>query len=210
MTLAPGIAFLAPCLPSLLLPLVVVYVAQRLLWTAFDIALPPWLLAITYLACWPVIISGWAQWSFFRAARKTADAGAVLPPTVKSRLPFAFDIIARVAKDRKLHWNGAGFLVVSSLQFAHTICEGFRLMEWTEQYGFTFNVRVLMQNRVSVLHVAQMFWYERAFSRCSRSSQNTSRQVLRWSRDHNLAHALVSPEPQRILATDFSNFQKGT
>lgn len=106
MTIPPGIAFLVPRLPFLLVPPVVVYIVDRLLKANIEVALPHWALLSAYVLCWPIAIVGHAQWIQIQVSRKAAAAGAVLVPLVGSKDPLGVDILRQGVKDWATHYNG--------------------------------------------------------------------------------------------------------
>lgn len=149
MPIPPGIAFLVPRLPYLLAPPLAVYATGWLLKTHVDIVLPTCTLAIAYIFSWPAALILSECWYQILIARRAAAAGAVMPPTLKTEKPLGIDLVKQVMKDRDNHSNGTcssrGFSMLPSYL---SRCLGYRVTEWCMDYGFTFNARVLLQDRV--------------------------------------------------------------
>lgn len=108
MAIPLGIAFLVPRLPYLLIPSLVVYVAGRALRSYANIAVPAWLLFVTYIFSWPIALVAYARWLQWRLARKAAANGAVLMPLIESKDPFGLglDIMRKVDRDRDRRCGG--------------------------------------------------------------------------------------------------------
>lgn len=106
MAVPPGIAFLAPRLPYMLLPPAVVYIAARALALFVHINLPSWVLISAYIFSWPITIVTNVHWHQHRAKANAAAAGAVLPPTIESKVPLGFDLMRQAARDWEAHYNG--------------------------------------------------------------------------------------------------------
>lgn len=151
MTIPPGIAFLAPTLPYLLVPPALVYLADRLLRSAVDVTLPSLVLFAAYVVSLPLAIVTNTYWYQSRVAQRAAAAGAVMPPAIESKKLLGLDILQQSVRDWDSHYNGTESFVESFRDLPDQICTGYRFMEWVSEYGFTYNLRALLQDRVSAI-----------------------------------------------------------
>jgi hypothetical protein len=110
--LPPGIAFLAPRLPFLFAPPVLVLLVCRLAQHSFDIAVPIGALVFLVVLSWPLVFVAHNSWSQWRIQRKAAAVGAVVPAMVDHKLPGAFDLIQQFVADRKNRFLSRSSLAV--------------------------------------------------------------------------------------------------
>jgi hypothetical protein len=107
MPLPPGIEFLAPRLPALAAPPVLVLLAHRLAQSCLGgTSVPRGILFLFIVLSWPLAFVANVFWSQWRTRRKAAAAGAVVPPMVDHKLPGAFDLIQQFASDRENKFLG--------------------------------------------------------------------------------------------------------
>lgn len=111
MPIPPGIVFLAPRVPYLLVPPAAVYVVDRLLKLHANVAVPSWVLAAAYIVSWPAAVALIDYWYTTTVARRAAATGAVMPPKIKSTRFLGLDIMQQMAKDRASHWSGTECLL---------------------------------------------------------------------------------------------------
>lgn len=109
MTIPPGIAFLAPTVPYLLIPPALVYVADRLLRSAVDVTVPSLVLFVAYVMSLPLAIATKTYWHQSRIAQRAAAAGAVMPPPIESKKIAGLDVMLQAVKDWDTHYNGADY-----------------------------------------------------------------------------------------------------
>ncbi|KAF8075954.1 cytochrome P450 monooxygenase pc-3 [Lyophyllum atratum] len=125
----PGITYLANRLPSLLLPLIVVYVANRLLQTYLTIHLPLSVITVTAILSIPVALVLKSSYTDLDDRRRAAAQGAVLPPRIYDKWPAGIGLLLQSINNLKTGYPGENF------------------NEWAKFYGNTFNVRILSENR---------------------------------------------------------------
>ncbi|GJE94254.1 cytochrome P450 [Phanerochaete sordida] len=130
MALPPGLAFLLPNLPLLLAPPAAVYLAAYVAETYFAVGVPGWALALACVLSWPAALAAVVFWYDFKAAREAAARGARLPRQIAAKYPGSVDLMASNNKEVEDH-------VI-----------GYRLSEFARTYGWTFNIRLLFQDRV--------------------------------------------------------------
>nr|BAL05190.1 cytochrome P450 [Phanerodontia chrysosporium] len=152
MALPPGLQYLLPQLPLLLAPPAAVLLAAHAARAFAGTAAPAWALALACVLSWPVALTALVQLRAHRVAREAAARGARLPPAVEARYPGGVDLMRRNNSEVEEH------------------IPGYRLSEFGRQYGWTYNFRMLFQDR------------------------------------------FFTAEPEyikRILATDFTSYEKG-
>ncbi|KAG6830203.1 hypothetical protein H0H92_001790 [Tricholoma furcatifolium] len=130
MPLPPGPAYLANRLPSLVLPLISVYVAQRLLHTFLRIDLPNWAVIVSTILAIPIGLLLKVSYNDFINRRQAAALGAVLPPRVEDKYPAGLGLLIQSIKNLKTGYPGENF------------------DDWSQKYGNTFNLRVLFEDRI--------------------------------------------------------------
>ncbi|GLB33366.1 putative cytochrome p450 [Lyophyllum shimeji] len=127
--MTPGIAYLATSLPTLLPPLIAVYVLTRLLHAYLAIHLPPWAVAIASIFSIPVALLVKVYYKELIDRRRAAAQGAVLPPRIYDKWPAGIGLLLQFTENLKNGYPGENF------------------EEWSKTYGNTFNLRILFENR---------------------------------------------------------------
>ncbi|KAI0089810.1 cytochrome P450 monooxygenase pc-3 [Irpex rosettiformis] len=130
MPLPPGIVYLTPRLPALLVPPVSVLLAGRLLSRRFGVNVPTALRLVLAVLSWPLALALHTFWSKWNNKRKAANSGAIMPPKVEYKLPGGLDLVKQYVRDREDRF----------------LC--YRMMEQMEQYGYTINSSVMFQDRI--------------------------------------------------------------
>ncbi|KAF5387696.1 hypothetical protein D9615_000007 [Tricholomella constricta] len=125
----PGIAYLVNRLPTLLSPLIAVYILNRLLLECLGAHLPLWAVIVPAVLSIPVALLLKVSFVDFIDHRRAAALGAVLPPRVEDKWPAGVGLLLQSIDNLKTGYPGENF------------------NEWAEKYGNTFNVRVLLENR---------------------------------------------------------------
>ncbi|KAL1713598.1 cytochrome P450 [Schizophyllum commune] len=84
----PGVVFILRVFSPLIYPSLVGYGCLRVLENVREVELPGWAVAVTVLLAHPLLWIAQSVLAHIRNRRKAAAAGAVIPPLVRSRLPF--------------------------------------------------------------------------------------------------------------------------
>ncbi|KAJ7677044.1 cytochrome P450 [Mycena polygramma] len=126
MPLPPGIVYLARQLPRILAPPLAVYATKLVAELRFGVILPTSLTTVACLLSGPVVLTVIIQYRDYQIRRQATAHGAVVPPA----LP--------------------GFIGGLNMLFAKTedMYPGEGLAAIGQQYGYTFSVRFLFQNRI--------------------------------------------------------------
>ncbi|KAF8164307.1 cytochrome P450 [Pholiota molesta] len=132
MELPPGPLYLLKLLPYAVLPSATVLAFLRLIEIETGACIPIWSSALAVLAIHPVLFILKRSYSQYADAKAAAANNAFLPPPVKEQLPhFAgLSIMKRMVQELKDGYPGDGFL------------------EWMEEYGPTYQLRLLSDNRM--------------------------------------------------------------
>ncbi|KAF9500217.1 cytochrome P450 [Pleurotus eryngii] len=130
MDVPPIIPYALHRLPRLATPLVVVYIASKVLEIQYRILSPAWLLIILYALSLPATLTLHVNHKSWKDRRDAAALGAELPPLVHDKWMGGF---------------GALKLMVSNFKSGY-IAE--MMTDWSKEYGTTFNVRILFEDRI--------------------------------------------------------------
>ncbi|TFK64703.1 cytochrome P450 monooxygenase pc-3 [Pluteus cervinus] len=128
--LPPGIAWCFSELPFLSIPGAVVFIGSKVLDVYWAVQLPTWQFILALVMSFPLALFLQVSYSDFTNKWAAASHGAVLPPVVRSKLPAGLSVLLG-----SLHNFKHGYL---SDQFS----------EWNEEFGYTYNIRVLFENRM--------------------------------------------------------------
>ncbi|KAI0747481.1 cytochrome P450 [Fomes fomentarius] len=161
LSLSPGPRYLFRQLPTVATPPAVVYLLSYLSREHLRYSPPLWLLIIAYTISCPIAFTLLVQWRLYANARRARSWGALIPPDVHHNWPGGLDVIRWTFQLDK-----TGYLI-----------EG--LQRWSDQYGYTFNFRVMFEDRI--------FTSEPEYIKVLTDVCN----------------------PQTILATDFNSYEKG-
>lgn len=142
--------YLLPKLPQLLAPPAVVYLLAYVARSRFAYGVPPWALALACVLSWPAAFTIAVQWYNFKVARGAAARGARLPPVVKAKYPGSVDLMMLNNRDVEERFLGERVSGGASWFRANRNGPGYRMSEWTKEYGWTYNFRLLFQNRVRI------------------------------------------------------------
>ena len=107
MGLAPGLAFLSLHIPHLVGPPIFVYLASYLAKAVWGFACPAWLLAIAYVASWPLALTASVQYNDWKIEREAAAYGAELPPCIPSQRLGGWDLIKTISETLEKRILGA-------------------------------------------------------------------------------------------------------
>lgn len=151
MELPPGIVFIVYNLPRILLPPALAYSGIRIWDIVFAIPFPEWLRIPLYLFSLPLALTCSVFYADWRDRRQAALHGAVLAPRATSRWPGGLDTLARNVQNFRSGYMGMSKWTICLSSFAHRL-PGEILEEQCKEHGQTVNIRVLFENRVSLLH----------------------------------------------------------
>ncbi|EPQ55858.1 cytochrome P450 [Gloeophyllum trabeum ATCC 11539] len=126
----PGPVYLAYRVPALLVPLCALYVANDIAERAYGLRVSGWLLTLLYVVAIPIYVIVSSRVNEYLDNRAAAAVGAVVPTKLAHRWPLGLDII----KD-------------NITSFKENLPSD-NLLRYTEEYGNTFNFRILGENRV--------------------------------------------------------------
>ncbi|EKM60403.1 uncharacterized protein PHACADRAFT_109856 [Phanerochaete carnosa HHB-10118-sp] len=154
MALPPGLLFLLPKIPQLLVPPVTVCLLAYLARVYFSYAVPAWALAVACILSLPAAFTILVQWYDHKIYREATARGSKLPCAVKCKYLGGVDILTKYTK------------------------------EWAQEYGWTYNFRLLFRNTI---FTAEPEYIKVCHIDC-----------------------LIIVLSQRILATDFQGFEKGS
>ncbi|PPQ73115.1 hypothetical protein CVT26_014736, partial [Gymnopilus dilepis] len=131
MKLPPGPIYIIQNLPSIILPPALTLLTAKALpsLTHTSTPIPTWALLLAAVLSLPIAWFLQIQYRDWRDARAARKLGAVLPPVVKSRLPGGLDVLRRFLDNLSNGYPGDLFV------------------EFTKEYGHTFNFRILFENR---------------------------------------------------------------
>ncbi|KAI8995693.1 cytochrome P450 [Trametes punicea] len=124
-SLPPGPRYVLSQLPKLLVPPAVVYFLSYLMHAHLHLAMPTWLLTVSYAFSWPMAFTTFVQWHVYTNTRRARALRAAIPREVEHRWPGSLDLLWK--KDR------TGYM-------------GEWLFRWLEVYGSTFNFRVMSED----------------------------------------------------------------
>jgi len=149
MALLPALQLIVSLLPSLLGPPLV----TCLVLTYIPLHIPGLLIAILAAVSLPLVAYASLKWRDFRDKRDAERLGAVLPPRVRDPTFFNTTPLT-IAVDNMKHGvlgehilyvvMSAPSISVSSI----SVTSGENFSRWHDQYGNSFNWRVLSENRV--------------------------------------------------------------
>ena len=106
MKIPPGIAFFAANARQLLLPPALLAACFKLADVYLDISTPTWLQVLSLLASLPAGFAARMYLRWFMLLREARLAGAVLVPTVKSRVPGGFDLLRKFRRGERTSYIG--------------------------------------------------------------------------------------------------------
>ncbi|EKM60397.1 uncharacterized protein PHACADRAFT_189528 [Phanerochaete carnosa HHB-10118-sp] len=130
MALPPGLLYLLPIIPQLLVPPMAVCLLAYIARVCFGYNIPVWAIAAACVLSWPAALTVLVQWYDHKVDREAAARGSKMPRAVKRKYLGGVD--ALMAFDKAVEERIIG-------------C---RLSEWAQEYGWTFNFRLLFQNTI--------------------------------------------------------------
>ncbi|KAF8905836.1 cytochrome P450 [Gymnopilus junonius] len=128
MSLPPGPVYILQNLPYVVGPPAAALIAAKLLPLA-SVELPTWAIILGSILSLPVAWFLQIQYRDFVDQRAAAAHGAVLPPKIHSKWPGGLDVLKRFLANLSSGYPGDLFV------------------EFTKEYGHTFNFRILFENR---------------------------------------------------------------
>ncbi|KAI0350150.1 cytochrome P450 [Trametes cingulata] len=129
-SLPPGPRYLIQQLPKLLIPPTVVYALAYLAREHLRVSSPAWLLVLAYASSWPIAFALLVQYHCYTNARRARALGAVMPREIDHKWPGSIDVLQRIFASDKTRYMGNS------------------IFRWAEQYGNTFNFRVMFEDRI--------------------------------------------------------------
>ncbi|KAF8628113.1 hypothetical protein AX15_004090 [Amanita polypyramis BW_CC] len=136
LSLPPGPLWIFQRLPNLVPPVILLYALRRaigLYCGPLVIALPVWATVLLGIFLFPFLLALHVRWNDLRDRQEAEKLGAVLPPVLKTDSPLPF---------------GLGILKENIDTFVRNDYFGELWFRRSEQFGWTFNVRVFAENRI--------------------------------------------------------------
>ncbi|KAF8665619.1 hypothetical protein AX16_000075 [Volvariella volvacea WC 439] len=126
----PGFYWCLTQLPSLILPPTLVLLANKIAASFWGTAIPLWALIVALFLSFPAVLFVQVQYSDWVNRREAARLGAVIAPHVPSKLPGGVSFLLESIKNYKTGYPGEQFV------------------DWGKQYGNTFILRILFEDRL--------------------------------------------------------------
>lgn len=172
--LAPGVAFIARGLLSLVLPCTLIAGVRLFLAVRFELVVPIWATIVLSILGLPVVLIARYQLLQFRHRRRAAALGARMAPALEGKWPGNLDILLdAMDKLTKSYPGEFGILSISSTHLTLT-CSGDGHWQWIEKYGYSFNLNFLWED--------EMLTYEPEIIKVSRSSLSHLLHLTSFSR----------------------------
>lgn len=150
MSKPPGLVYLYQQSPRLILPPAFVLLCYKLSRSCLNVPeLHAWFLVLAMLFSLPLSLSLSVVYADYVNERDAAKQGARLPPQVHGKLPFGLSLLAAGVKNFKRGYPGTYPEVIVMLQ--SNPCKGDMMLRWSKDYGQTYNMRILFENRVQTL-----------------------------------------------------------
>ncbi|KIL57966.1 hypothetical protein M378DRAFT_87149 [Amanita muscaria Koide BX008] len=132
-SIPPGFLWLFQQIPSIVSPLLATYLFRRSIDFYLGVSLPLWATMLTGILSFPLLLALQIRWNDYKNKREAERLGAVLAPVLKtdSYLPFGLGILKQNLRD-----------------FAKNEYFGELFFKRSEQYGWTWNVRTLSEDRI--------------------------------------------------------------
>ncbi|KAL0949002.1 hypothetical protein HGRIS_009101 [Hohenbuehelia grisea] len=127
--LPPILPYLLQRLPRLVAPLALVFAVKRTVEPEV-LHLPGILWAVVYAASLPLALTVGVLWKDWTDRREAERLGAVMPTRVRDSKPGGLTLLKTMVKNFKTGYIGDMFV------------------DWAVDYGYTFNVKILWENRV--------------------------------------------------------------
>ncbi|KAI0073816.1 cytochrome P450 [Panus rudis PR-1116 ss-1] len=125
----PGIIYLSTRLHRVVIPLALVYATIHIA-RSKGYSFPTWAVVATYVLSFPLLVVAADFLKYRRNERNAAARNAVLPKRVKAKLPGGLDLLSRMQKNFHTRFLGSIFY------------------DWAHEYGYTFNFRLLGEDRI--------------------------------------------------------------
>lgn len=108
-TFPPGLRFVVPLIPKLVLPPLCIVAFDKVLEHGFSIVLPFWAFLLSFIFSTPLAFTLSVQYAEYIKKRDAKRLGAVLPPRIKSTWPGGLDLIRGLKGDKEGHMLGGLF-----------------------------------------------------------------------------------------------------
>ncbi|KAF8632403.1 hypothetical protein AX17_004844 [Amanita inopinata Kibby_2008] len=133
LVLPPGLVWIIQRLPSLVAPLALVHLLRKSVSAYIGFTLPIWATVLAGILLLPFAFALQIQLKNYKDRRDAEKLGAVLPPVIKDESIWPF---------------GIGILKRNLQSFTNNEYLGELFFDWSEQYGWTFNLRTFAENRM--------------------------------------------------------------
>ncbi|PFH46829.1 hypothetical protein AMATHDRAFT_68991 [Amanita thiersii Skay4041] len=129
----PGLLWILQRLPSLATPPLLLYFLRKSANAQLGITVPVWATVLSGIAAIPIVLLLQSQYNYLKDWRDAERLGAILPPVIRDESPWPL---------------GIGLLKRSLEKFKNNDYIGDLFSAWAEENGYTFNMRVLGENRI--------------------------------------------------------------